>query len=271
MIYCFLKGGLGNMLFQIAATKSISLDIGTDFSFPNLYEHLAYLNNEDFYNPSLSHSSDYEKVFKKLPTVKPTNEAKQLNFPFEYVDITLLDSNFIKSDIIINGFFQSEKYFNKHRNKILEMFSISDEITNHIINVYPFILDKKVTSVHVRRGDYLKHPNHHPSQNLDYYTSAIKILEKDTDLFLVFSDDIKWCQENLIGDNFIYISDEIDYIELYLMSLCKNNVISNSSFSWWGAWMNKNINKKVIAPKLWFGSLINENTSDIIPNNWIKI
>lgn len=92
-----------------------------------------------------------------------------------------------------------------------------------------------------------------------------------TDLFIVFSDDIEWCEENLPKDNFYYIKNEKDYIELYLMSMCNNNITCNSSFSWWGAWLNKKEDKKVIGPKIWFGSAINHNTDDIIPQSWIKL
>ena len=127
-----------------------------------------------------------------------------------------------------------------------------------------------MTSIHVRRGDYVKHPNHHPVQTIEYYNKSVEMVGKDTTI-VVFSDDIEWCKKNFNIDNIIYIEDEKDYIELYLMSLCDNNIISNSSFSWWGAWLNTNENKKVIAPNKWFGSAINENTNDIIPKGWIKI
>ena len=96
-------------------------------------------------------------------------------------------------------------------------------------------------------------------------------LKNDTDYFLVFSDDIEWCKNNITGDNIVYIDSEIDYIDLYLMARCDNNIIANSSFSWWGAWLNKNENKKVVAPTLWFGQVVGEDTNDIIPENWIKI
>jgi hypothetical protein len=96
------------------------------------------------------------------------------------------------------------------------------------------------------------------------------MLKDKTDQFLVFSDDINWCEENLKLENSIYINDEKDYNELYLMSLCDNNIIANSSFSWWGAWLNKNDDKLVVGPTKWFGPAINHKTSDILPDEWIK-
>jgi len=102
-----------------------------------------------------------------------------------------------------------------------------------------------------------------------YYIKAMERLKDKTDVFVVFSDDIEWCKQNF--SNAVFIENEKDYVEVYLMSLCDNHIISNSSFSWWGAWMNKNENKTVIGPQIWFGPGIGHRTSDILPDNWIKI
>jgi len=263
MIYCNLKGGLGNMLFQIAATKSLSIDNGVDCSFPNLQHHLNYLNNDMSYNPKLKYSFDYNIIFNNLKSINPKTN-KTINFPFHYHNVQLPNE-----DIMINGFFQSEKYFLHNRKSILEFFNF-DEIDKKVRDKYKPLLEGKLTSIHVRRGDYVKHPNHHPVQTIEYYNKSVEMVGKDTTI-VVFSDDIEWCKKNFNTDNIIYIEDEKDYIELYLMSLCDNNIISNSSFSWWGAWLNTNEDKKVIAPNKWFGNAINENTNDIIPKSWVKI
>ena len=89
--------------------------------------------------------------------------------------------------------------------------------------------------------------------------------------FLIFSDDITWCKKNFIGDSFIFIENEVDFIDMYLMSMCINNIIANSTFSWWGAWLNKNKNKKIISPINWFGPAKPLNIRDVIPHNWVKI
>lgn len=265
MIYCNLKGGLGNMMFQIAAVKSIAIDNDTDCSFPNLESHLNYLNNETTYNPKLNHSSEYRGIFKNLNTT-PIKCSKRLTYPFEYVDIKLP-----KSDIILDGFFQSEKYFIHNRDSILEYIKPPQEVFDFIEEKYGHHLKNKTTSIHVRRGDYVNHQSYHPTQSLEYYNNSINKVKENTDLFLIFSDDINWCKENLKIDNSIYIEGEKDYIELYLMSLCNNNIIANSSFSWWGAWLNNNTDKTVIGPKKWFGPSINHDTSDILPESWIKL
>ena len=86
---------------------------------------------------------------------------------------------------------------------------------------------------------------------------------------LVFSDDIQWCKDNLKFDNLHFIENQSDILDMYLISMCNNNVICNSTFSWWGAWINSNLDRKVISPVKWLGE--NINTSDIIPSEWIKI
>ena len=107
--------------------------------------------------------------------------------------------------------------------------------------------------------------------DIEYYQNSVNIVGEDKH-YLIFSDDVNWCQDNF---NFIknktIITNNLDYQDLYLMSLCKNNIIANSSFSWWGAWLNNNKDKKVIAPSKWFGEKANLNQNDIIPKEWIKI
>lgn len=267
MIYCNLKGGLGNMLFQIAATKSVSIDIGVDCCFPNLIDNLNYLNADNLYNPKLNHSLEYLKIFQKLNVSDPINIIDSLTYPFEFIPHQYIPLG----NFFISGFFQSEKYFVHNRQEIIDFIKMPESIGNVITSKYSSVLAQKTTSIHVRRGDYVIHPNHHPTQSLDYYLSAIELVKDKTDIFVVFSDDIQWCKNNFKDLNAIYIENEKDYIELYLMSFCNNNIIANSSFSWWGAWLNENKNKIVIGPKLWFGSSITHKTDDIIPETWIKL
>lgn len=269
MIYLNLKGGLGNMMFQIAATKSISLSLKTDFSFPNLRNHLIYLSSEMQYNPKVNYCNEYLNLpfLKNVKTENPTFPVNTITFPFHYQNI-LINSTSIR----IDGFFQSEKYFQKHKEQILEMFAPEEKTLDYLTSKYVDLLDKQTTSIHVRRGDYIRNSNHHFVQGLDYFNQGIKMLDSKTDKFLIFSDDIDWCKKNFEGEKFSFIENEKDYNEIYLMSLCKNNITSNSSFSWWGAWLNKNENKTVVGPKNWFGPALQSlKTDDIIPESWIKI
>jgi hypothetical protein len=108
---------------------------------------------------------------------------------------------------------------------------------------------------------------------VEYYQQSINIFDDDTYQYFVFSDDINWCKE-VFGENELieYIDGNNQYVDLYLMTQCDHNIIGNSTFSWWGAWLNKNKNKKVIAPSIWFNPNRKDlNTKDMIPKDWIKI
>jgi hypothetical protein len=125
-------------------------------------------------------------------------------------------------------------------------------------------------SLHVRRTDYVTSNGYHPVQSIEYYKNAIDIIG-DYDYIFVFSDDIQWCKDNLKFKNMVFMEGFSDIEDLHIMSLCQNNIIANSSFSWWGAWLNIHPEKKIIAPTNWFGEQANLNTSDMIPSDWIKI
>lgn len=269
MIYCNLKGGLANMMFQIAGTYAIAKDSNTDFTFPNFNYHLKFLNDDNFYNPKLKTAESYKEYFSKeiyeniIPLPRPPYNIKRYPFHFE--------GNFtFNNHTLIDGFFQSEKYFIHHRENIIKLFTTSKGINcKYLDYFYPSF--NVITSIHVRRGDYVNHQNHHPVQSLDYYNEAISLLDEETDYFFIFSDDIPWCKENFKGDKYIFVEGNSDYEDLILMSNCNNNIIANSSFSWWGAWLNQKENKKVIGPKKWFGPAITHNDNDIIPKSWMKI
>lgn len=134
-------------------------------------------------------------------------------------------------------------------------------------------------SIHVRRGDYINNPETfklHGVCGLDYYHAAIEYITKrtNTPVFYIFSDDISWAEENIKSKNQMIFVKETphgkDYFEMYLMSVCKHNIIANSSFSWWGAWLNKSPEKIVIAPKKWMNET-SIDTTDLVLKNWIRI
>lgn len=262
MIYCNVVGGLGNIMFQVAALASMASDKNLGYSIPNLNAHLNFLSNSGF----RKYASEYNVLFSKLMTTAPIENLPIITYPFDYKDIPTPEDNFF-----INGFFQSEKYFVHNKKLILDLFDPQEDIVENLKKKYPVIFDNKTTSVHIRRGDYLDYPNFHPTQSQEYYRNCIEHLSSDTDFFIFFSDDTTWCKNHFKEQNFLFIENEKDYLSLLLMSFCSNNIISNSSFSWWGAWLNKNNYKKVIGPKIWFGPGLNYNTNDIIPENWTKI
>lgn len=265
MVYTNLKGGLGNMLFQIAASISIAAEKGVQAAFPNMYSQLDLINGDKVYNPSIDHAKEYVCMFGSLLTNTPEGKPKIYSYPFHYIPNIPEEKEFI-----LDGFFQSEKYFEKNLHLIKETLKIPPEVSEIIKAKYSSLLSSTTTAVHVRRGDYLRYPNKHTPQTLNYYLRAIDEIE-NVGKIIVFSDDINWCKSNFIGERYHFIENEKDYIELYLMSKCNNVIISNSSFSWWGAWLNENKNKIIVGPKKWFGPMINHYDGDVMPKRWITI
>jgi hypothetical protein len=173
----------------------------------------------------------------------------------------------------LSGYFQSEKYFKKYREEILNIFTFKEryeeESRNFILEkIHPVSSGRNIVSLHVRRGDYTLYPNHHPVCSDEYYQSAIRRFDLRNSIFLVFSDDIEWCKKKFEGDNFIFSDTNNPYVDLAIMSMCDHHIIANSSFSWWGAWLNKSEDKRVIAPSRWLGPAIDKDTSEIYCEGW---
>ena len=157
-----------------------------------------------------------------------------------------------------------------NKDYIINLFKPTEKIKQTILERLPNVQNS--ISMHIRRGDYLNTPSYHPQQSVDYYMSAINLLGVNRN-YLIFSDDLNGVKEMFdFLPNKQFISLGKDYLELYSMSMCEHNIISNSTFGWWGAYLNENKNKKIIGPINWFGpSATYLNSSDILPNNWIKI
>ena len=251
MIVTKLQGGLGNQLFQWAVTKSLSIKYDSEYSF-----ELSYFKSSGW-------DIELDK-FKKIVLDEYDNK----------ISLNLISDNFyfkeIPNNSFLNGYWQSEKYFIGVENLIRDDLKIEENLKNYILSKYP-VLNENTVSLHVRRGDYLNSQDYHPVQAIDYYNKSYDIINDSNINVIVLSNDIDWCKENLKFNNILFIENEVNIIDLYIMSLCKHNVIANSSFSWWGAWLNENKNKKVISPSKWFGEKGNIYTGDIIPNSWIMI
>lgn len=256
------------MMFQISAMKNFERRYNIKCSFPNYEQHLVKLENDIIHNPNCKFAKEYSLFIENITTTVEDQPLYQVNFPFYFYDF-----KDVKNGMIFDGFFQSEKYFAESRDVILKTFNVN------LLNTekYQDLNFDRTCSVHIRRGDYLKFEESHPVLNEDYYTNAIKIINDKIDNIIVFSDDLAWCKNNLISSKFnnkklTFSSEDKDYLEMSLMSKCKFNIIANSSFSWWGAWLNNQEGKVVIAPRKWFGhNLEHLNTNDLIPESWIKI
>lgn len=252
MIITRLKGGLGNQLFQYATTRNLALLYNTDFYFDPSYFYKT--KNGDVYLNKFP--------FAKVPLWTGKCSLLKCNDEFLY--------KLIPNNSYLKGWWQSEKYFIEHENIIQNELSFSPETKSYVLNNYPF-LQQNTISMHIRRGDYINKPNEYPFPGLDFYHRAYEYINDKTANIVVLSDDISWCKENIKFPNVKFIEGESDIVDLCIMANCSNNIICNSTFSWWGAWLNKSQKKNIIAPKVWFGSAIKLNDSDIIPQQWIKL
>jgi hypothetical protein len=268
MIITKLQGGIGNQLFQWAYGKYLSVKYQTP-----LYLDLDYYINVNKIDTKREFS--FDKFSNLEYNILPNKNISSWSTENKY-RIQTLNDNFIFSELnydydshyFLNGYWQSEKYFSSISHLIKDNLKPNSSVIDKLSQRYP--IDKNCVSLHIRRTDYVTSNGYHPVQSIEYYQKALEIVGS-YDHLLVFSDDIKWCKENLNFENMIFVEGNDDVEDLWLMSMCKNNIIANSSFSWWGAWLNSNVNKKVVAPENWFGDQTNLDYSDIIPQSWIKI
>lgn len=251
-----LMGQLGNQLFIISAATSLALDNGAEAIFPDLK------TLKEFNVPA-----NYQYVFSRLKVdlAEPIeNYYQEKNFSYDPIPYA--------PNLKIRGWFQSEKYFRHNRNAIIKRFCPSLEIRAYLNEKYGFILEHPQTvSIHYRA--YQKENPYYATVyadcGLEYYQKAISLFPADT-LFVVFSDNIPWCKEMFkdLSYQFYYVEGNKHYHDLYLMSFCRHNIICNSSFSWWGAYLNRNPEKKVVAPFQWFHPSYTTDTKDMIPEEW---
>ena len=256
MIITKLQGGLGNQLFQWAYGKTLAVKNNT-----NLFLDTTFYSDQTGNTPRNYELTKFPNLICKNPEIEH-RETIIIGDNFHYNEFIYNE----KYHFYLNGFWQSENYFSSVSDLIREQLQPTTETLKKLKQY----INGKSISLHVRRTDYVTSNGFHPVQTLEYYNKALEIIG-NYDQLLVFSDDINWCKENLKYDNILFIENQDNVEDLWLMSLCDHNIIANSSFSWWGAWLNKNKNKIVIAPNNWFGVQTNLNNLDMVPANWIKI
>ena len=268
------NGRLGNQMFQYASMRGIASVKGFDWVVPpENYDHTA--NYALFETFKMTNVQEKNIGFVEGETLKETIHCYDENLVDSCSDNTNLD-----------GFFQTEKYFENIVDEIRSDFTFKDE---YLKPCKEFIdsLDTTPIFLHVRRGDAIGKEHYHPVAPMSYYVEALKRFDEDTPCF-VFSDDLDWCksQDLFKSDKFLF-NDNIErydyqsmdgsgsmqytllpHVDLCLMSLCSGAIIVNSSFSWWGAWLQNN-RGKVIASKPWFGpSASHLDTSNVVPDHW---
>ncbi len=272
MIIARIYGGLGNQLFQYAVAKSLAIEKNQKFALD-----ISGFTTYKLHKYSLHHFNIQDRFYKKpnrfvakfLRTFFKNEKYREIDFGYN-PDVFTLDGDYI----FLEGYFQSEKYFRKHEAEIRKDFEIISPLKDKSKEAIKQIEKVNSVSIHIRRGDFLMNERHNTDKS-NYYKEAIERIESlvENPVFFVFSDDINWVRENLSTKhetNFIDFNDALtNFEDMKLMSACKHNIIANSSFSWWAAWLNKNKDKFVIAPKKWLND--DSNTNDIIPETWIKI
>jgi hypothetical protein len=260
-------GRLGNQMFQYAALRGIAHNRDYNFCLP------IYQNEID--------DGIGNKLKTELFSVFRMGSISALNIQLIDKDRPIVSEKGFEFDenlfnacpdwVSLYGFFQSEKYFKNVEDIIRADFKFKSEILDPCQEMIEGV-DSPI-SLHIRRTDYLSNNQNHNNLGLDYYEKALKEFGDDRQV-IVFSDDPEWCkkQELFSSDRFLVSENESGYVDMCLMSLCKDHIIANSTFSWWGAWLCENKEKRVISPRDWFGpNLKNNNLKDLIPETWIQI
>lgn len=273
MIIVQLIGGLGNQMFQYAVAKALSLEkkqqLVIDASAFETYKlHQFGLHRFaaplKFYNFFLKLKIKFYKLFGNYLIYK----EKQFNYDVDF--FTQKGTN-----VYLEGYFQSELYFKKYAQEIRADFEITAPLKQKTIQLIANMKEENAVSIHIRRGDYLRVSMHNTDKSI-YYQMATAYIESkiQNPIYYVFSDDMDWVKENFktnFETHYIDFNDTFsNYEDLKLMASCKHNIIANSSFSWWGAWLNANPSKIVIAPQKWFNDE-KLNYSDVVPVDWIKL
>lgn len=289
MLTCYLQGGLGNQLFQIFTTISYALK----YKKPFVFTQQSQLDNK---------RSTYWQSFLS-PLAKFTREVNYKNFyklseqTFTYKELPNVDME----NIVLSGYFQSEKYFQAHTHAIMRLLKIAEQKTmmnTYVKNTLYDIDFTNTLSLHFRRGDYKQLQDFHPLLPYAYYEKALKHIVNNKFVNIVHEGVIKvatmkcvlvFCEQNDLPEitpiieqlkivyptlTFQLIDVTLnDWQQLLVMSLCQHNIIANSSYSWWGAYFNTNMNKIVCYPAQWFGPKLQakNDIKDLCPPEWTRI
>jgi glycosyltransferase involved in cell wall biosynthesis len=257
-----LAGGLGNQMFEIAAAASLAKDNNAILLLDNT-KHILPNQGRDVNN----YTSNVFSGITLDNNIYPTSVYKR--------DVCTYEKIPFSPNLQTNGHFQSWRYFDHNREYIQKLFDLPKSIKNNIIgHEWDYPDYRRRTAIQVRRGDYHKFPDHHPLLPIKYFHETIESIDPDG-IIWIFTDDKEWCEKNFKPNHRMhkYIQEE-DYVEMYMMSFCKNLIISNSSFGWWAAYLNVREDKQIYVPDPWFGkALINEgfNMDDLILPEWNRI
>lgn len=292
MLIIKLDGGLGNQMFQYAVASILAKKRNEKILIDN--NSFKQIEKKKGYTPrnfelSIFDNSYIEALaseilyFQQLSTANKLKKKLGFNYPKVYKEKSFgFDENLLSINvpIYLKGYFQSYKYFHGFEDYVRNLFSFPvHSLSQKNIDLIPILQKENTIAIHVRRGDYVTDTltnQFHGVCSFEYYTKGIlEITSKIENPTLVFfSDDCEWVKQNFdrLTFNKIFITHNKginSWIDMYLMSICSHNIIANSSFSWWAAWLNNNKTKIVVAPKKWFQAK-EIDINSIIPEQWIK-
>ena len=283
-------GGLGNQMFQFALYEALRQRFPEERVLLDLHCFNGYRKHRGFELPKIF-DIDYEtasltdvaktaypypnfqswRIGSRILPVRRSMLKEKADYAFEPTALTR------QGDTYYDGYWQHEEYFSDIRETLLRTYrfpAFEDEQNRQTASL---ITSSNSCAIHVRRGDYVTDKLFHDICDLDYYEAAIRQMKSTAqpDLFCIFSDDAAWCRNHLtplIGETkAVYVdwnTDENSYQDMHLMSLCRHQIIANSSFSWWGAWLNRNEQKTIIGPSKWWHI---KDAHTPVPSSWIKI
>jgi hypothetical protein len=250
-------GRIGNQMFQIAHAYSQALNYGRQFVAP---KHDTSVNE---YMTNIFRGINFA-----LDKTDDLKNVVRVETPFSF------SPSFPAADkpTVFHGFCQSEKFFKENNKQIKSLFSPTPEFMQRCIAKYPQLATNNATAINVRRGDYLTQPDNHPVVTKEFIHRALEHIPNKEHIYVI-SDDIPWCRENIKIPNTTFV-DYKTWEALWLLALCKHFVISNSTFSWWGAYLGEKPDSVVVVPETWFGPGVHSRghyETDIYQQNWIKV
>lgn len=285
MIVIEASGGLGNQMFQYALYKkleSMNKDVALDTSFfrskQNLREleigvfGVQYKSITDREAACIRGYGYQDTIFDKISYKLVPKKYRIYRDKIEFFQPEILNMD----NVYLSGYWQCEKYFSDIRSIILNEFIFPKQAKDKAEELCKEIQHRNSVSIHVRRSDYLEEQNLRVYGNIcteKYYKNAVAYMEKHEKEphYYVFTDDVEWTKGFFIGENYTIVDKnhgKDSYIDMFLMSQCKHNIIANSSFSWWGSWLNENPDRIVVSPGKW---LNNHEKVSIFCDNFIKI
>lgn len=291
MIIVKIFGGLGNQLFQYYFGKyvanslntTVKYDIKTNYSGKNYTSRLLGLFS--FYTELEIASDDEINNFIHFKQEVPRRIERKLIQYFPFINKnyivekklhTTLSIKYIKDNCYYDGYWQSYSYLTCIDRIISKEMNIKTINNKKALDILEQIEKTNSISIHVRRGDYLSikvNSQIFCTCDLLYYSKAINYIKakQSNAIFYVFSDDLEWVETHFKGNEFIFVKDNSPSEDMFIMSKCKHNIIANSTFSWWAAWLNSNENKIIISPRNWYKGELNNLTKEFKPAQWIEM